>query len=78
MVANFDDEVVLAEVPDGGSSAGAGGGQDVLHLSVPRHTADVLQGLFKHTPTTHQRSNNRTGWAIADPPGEYTYTHTKK
>ena len=52
MVADFNDEVVLAEVPDGGAAAGTGRGQDVLHLTVPRHAADVLQRLRRQVQYT--------------------------
>ena len=45
VVADFNDEVILAEVPDSSAAAGTGRGQDVLHLTVPRHAADVLQRL---------------------------------
>lgn len=45
MVGDLDDGLVLPEVPDGGSAAGAGGGQDVLDLPVPCNAADVLQRL---------------------------------
>lgn len=49
VVADFNDEVVLAEVPHWGPATRAGWGQDVLDLSVPRHTADVLQRLSDKT-----------------------------
>lgn len=49
VVADFNDQVVLSQIPDRSFSAGAGRGQDVLHLFVPRNTADVLQGL-EETP----------------------------
>lgn len=48
VVADFDDGLVLPEIPDGGPAAGAGGCQDVLHLPVPCNAADVLQRL-RHT-----------------------------
>lgn len=59
MVADFDDEVILAEIPDGGSAARAGRGQDVLDLSIPRYTADVLQRLPKHMPDDKQQTVNK-------------------
>lgn len=52
VVADFNDEVVLAEVPHRRSPAGVGRGQDVLDLSVPRHKADVLHGLMDENQTS--------------------------
>lgn len=54
MVADFNDQVVLAEVPHRGSATRAGRGQDVLDLSVPRHTADVLQRLSDKNTQSQQ------------------------
>lgn len=45
VVADLDDGLVLPQVPHDRLPAGVGGGQDVLHLSVPGHDADVLSGL---------------------------------
>lgn len=49
VVTDFDDGLVLPEIPHGGSAAGAGRSQDVLDLPVPCNAADVLQRL----PHTH-------------------------
>lgn len=51
VVADFDDEVILPQVPDGRPPAGTGRSKNVLHLAVPCHTANVLQRL------THKNSN---------------------
>lgn len=45
VVADFDDGFILPEIPHSSSSAGAGGGQDVLDLPVPCNAADVLKRL---------------------------------
>lgn len=49
VVTDFDDGLILPEVPHGGSATGAGRRQDVLDLPVPGDAADVLEGL----PGTH-------------------------
>lgn len=51
VVADFNDEVILTQVPDWRSPTGVGWGQDVLDLSVPGHEADVLHGLSDKSQT---------------------------
>lgn len=43
-VADFYDGFVLAQVPDHTASSERGG-KDVLHLTVPTHTRNLLWGL---------------------------------
>lgn len=52
VIADFDNQVVLSEIPDWGFSTGAGWGQDVLNLFVPCNTADVLWGLKQQRQLT--------------------------
>lgn len=48
VVTDFDDGLVLPEIPHGSSAARAGGREDVLDLPVPCDAADVLKRL-SHT-----------------------------
>lgn len=67
VVTDFDDGFVLPEIPHSSSSAGAGRGQDVLHLSVPCNTADVLKRLsHKQHSLSHPFQNevSRSGESL--------------
>lgn len=60
VVTDFDDGLVLPEIPHGGSAAGAGRSQDVLDLPVPCNAADVLQRL----PHTQQPVTTPPHWRL--------------
>lgn len=47
VIADLDDGLVLPQVPHHCFPAGVGRGQDVLHLPVPGHHADVFSRLRK-------------------------------
>lgn len=66
VVADFDDEVVLPEVPHRRSAARAGRRQDVLDLPVPRHAADVLQRLQDGHGELRTRSGASLPFTVED------------
>jgi len=45
VVTDFDDRLILPEVPNHSLAAGVSGGQDVLHLPIPGHHPDVFMRL---------------------------------
>lgn len=57
VVTDFDDGLVLPQIPDDGFPAGVCGCQYVLHLTVPRHHAHVLRRLT-HAQTHGQNRHN--------------------
>lgn len=45
VVTDFDNRFILPEVPNHCLATGVSGGQNMLHLSIPRHHTDVFMRL---------------------------------
>lgn len=57
VVTDFDDGLVLSQVPHDCFPTGVGRGQDVLDLPVPGHDADVFSRLEQETKAVTVKTN---------------------
>ena len=72
MITDFDDRFILPEIPHDCLAAGVSRRQNVLNLTVPRESLDILQGLLRQNGAgsgmrTTCHPGPRDSWSATDP-----------